>query len=429
MLIGERLASGFALYQESHTNLGPISALIYAGTDSLFGRSVLAYQVLSILLITYQSFLFNEALIENRAFKENSYIPAFLYAIIAAYFCDYAFLSPELMSMTFVLMALKRVFSHLNVRAKRDETILNVGLQLGIATLFFLPNAIFLSATLLTLLLFSSTIPRRFALLCYGYFLVLILVALYFFLAGGLGDFLRDFFASWFAYSRSSLFSTNNTLILLIPILWLSLVAIVRVLRSRRFTTYQGKLQQVMLLLLLFGIAIWFASPTKGPFNFIFITAPLAFFLSHFLLLLRSNATAEALFFLFFIIITGSRYIIFIIPSEIQDVVSVEQVFISKTQINDSGKKLLVLGNTDISVYSDNQPATPYFDWSSSKEYLNKELKLTDLNEVYKDFKKDSPEVIIDSANVVPILFDRMPILSDKYQRKSQTRYVLKEKR
>ena len=59
MLVGEKLTNGADLYSEIWDNIGPLSAMVYALIDFLFGKSQLAYQIIAWLFVFFQAFIFN----------------------------------------------------------------------------------------------------------------------------------------------------------------------------------------------------------------------------------------------------------------------------------------------------------------------------------------------------------------------------------
>ena len=108
MLIGEKMSAGSQLYTELWDDVAPLSATVYWLLDELFGRSPWAFHILGIFLVIFQGYLFNDLLLRNRAFNQNTYVPAFIYMILMNCFFDFSSLPPVLMSLTFILLAITR---------------------------------------------------------------------------------------------------------------------------------------------------------------------------------------------------------------------------------------------------------------------------------------------------------------------------------
>ena len=59
MLVGEQINKGFMLYADIWDNTAPLSALVYAGLDGLFGRSQTVYQMAALTVASFQVIYFN----------------------------------------------------------------------------------------------------------------------------------------------------------------------------------------------------------------------------------------------------------------------------------------------------------------------------------------------------------------------------------
>ena len=197
MLVGERLSEGFSMYTDIYDDMGPLSALVYGSLDWVFGRSHGAYLTLGLLLVFVQAAIFNQFLLANKAYRENTYVPAFIYGVVMCYNFDFFLLSPQLMSLTFILLSLNNIFKRIDNKT-RDELFLNTGIYLGIGVLFYFPTWILFFAFLIILILFSNALPRRLFLMSIGFTLVIGLAFVYYYLTDALEDFIIQFvFSHW----------------------------------------------------------------------------------------------------------------------------------------------------------------------------------------------------------------------------------------
>ena len=71
-------------------------------------------------------------------------------------------------------------------------------------------------------------------------------------------------------------------------------------------------------------------------------------------------------------------------------------------------KKVLVLDD-DITVYQSNELATGFFDWSLSKDIFEHPDYYDNVTKVNNFFKEDPPDVIIDTNQLMPEFFKRIP--------------------
>ncbi|NJN28475.1 MAG: hypothetical protein HC819_22135 [Cyclobacteriaceae bacterium] len=137
MIVGERLNEGALLYVGIWDDLGPLSAIAYRLTDFVFGRSHLSFQILGLLIYFFQVFYMNYIALKHKMYNENNYLPALFYGILGLLFFNIIMLSPQLLGLTFVLLSLNSLFNHIETRNKTDGNLLNIGLYIGIASLFF----------------------------------------------------------------------------------------------------------------------------------------------------------------------------------------------------------------------------------------------------------------------------------------------------
>jgi len=138
-----RLSEGAMMYSGVWDTLSPLSAGFYWIVYSVFGESFVVIQILSVLLIFLQSTIFNTILINSNPFTENTYIPAIVYVVLASLYFDFFTVSPVMLGITFILLAMNNVFGQIEVRAKRDEKLLSTGIYLGLAALFHFPFFVF----------------------------------------------------------------------------------------------------------------------------------------------------------------------------------------------------------------------------------------------------------------------------------------------
>ena len=94
MLVGEQINKGFVMYSDIWDNTAPLSSMVYAGIDSLVGRSPLAYQVLAFLVAAFQVIYFNVVINNRDIFPKRSYLPGLMYTLFLNISVDCTTLSP-----------------------------------------------------------------------------------------------------------------------------------------------------------------------------------------------------------------------------------------------------------------------------------------------------------------------------------------------
>lgn len=425
MLVGEKVASGAMLYSEVWDGIAPLSALVYTLIDYLFGRSQLIYQILAYFTVCFQVFVFNRFLLTSRAYTENTYLPGFLYALLASTCYDMNTLTPFLMGMTFILLALNNIFSHIEVRAKRDEDILNIGLYIGIATVIYLPYCIFAICTLVIFTFFTGTVPRRYALMTFGFLLPVIVAVGYFYLTDRLDDFLFSFLAPFTEIEKVWYINLKNTLIIFVAPIAFFLLSFVRIIQGARLTNYQNRLTQTMLVWLVFGVLFVVLSDSNSPNVYTVLVAPFAFYIAHYYLAKKRGVFAELSFLLFFLLI-ASTSVMSHYPSFLKNYFSdTEYLIDSNENQNLKSKKVLVLDD-NLGAYYHSEMSTPFLNWQLSEGVFTNLNYYDNLTTIYDGINNDRPDVILDPNGLMDNVISKIPLLAKIYDKRLDGNYYLK---
>lgn len=420
MLIGEKLVlDGGLMYHDIWDTTAPLAVAVYKGMAFMFGNSALAYHLLASFLIFVQASIFNHLLLRNKAYKENSYVPAFAYVLLAHLFEDFMALTPPLMGLTFVLLAVNNIFKRIDNQTQ-DDLFLYTGIYLGIASLCYLPFLMFFVIAVVSLVLFSGAIIRRIFLLIHGFFLVIVLSGLY--------AYLYDIHEAWWAFyvrswwtidqvdlisGRSLFWSTALPALLLV-------LAIIKTYSLGRFVNYQVKFQQVMLFFLLGGLVNLFIADYWALYQLILIVPVMAFFTAHYLLLIRKTWQAELITLLFIVSVIGTHLTLSKNWFYVHELIGMEQVSagfpVGEPLV--SGKKILVLG-PDARYYSGNRLATPFLNWQLASPVFEGLEYYYYIQLGHERLMSDLPEVIVDQQGIIPELFERMPLVARAYRQSS----------
>jgi hypothetical protein len=200
---------------------------------------------------------------------------------------------------------------------------------------------------------------------------------------------------------------------------------IIRVLRGQRYNSFQNRSHQMIIVTAIFSLISFFVSGQYTPSNMIYMIAPLAFFCAGFFIHAKKMLIPEILFLLFFILtifvsITGAKPFLGIFQNGLANFRVIE----SNLKPQYQGKRIFVTGQ-HIDAYKTNAMATGYLSWSLAKKDFENPNNYLSLSNIYNNFKKDMPEVIIDRENVIPAIFKNMPELRAKYKTAEKGIYVL----
>jgi hypothetical protein len=423
-IAGSRLSDGAIMYSGVWDTLSPLSSGVYWIIYSLFGESYWTIQILSVLLVFIQSVIFNTTLINKNAFNENTYIPSVVYIILASLYFDFFSLSPVLLGLTFILLAMNNIFGQIEVRAKRDEKLLSTGLYFGIATLFHFPFFIFGLTVIVVFVLFTATIRRRYFLYLFGWILPLILTALYYYYNNSLGLFWQNHIMSWFRI-ETKIFIPNSLALMIIGFVGFFLIlSILRIIRRARLTNYQGRLTQAVFLILILSGTLLFLEVDRNAYIFLAFVPSSAFFISHFFTLTKKGFLGEMIF-MFFLIATVIFNYKSMVDADEEGQFNVSSYFVKEDlrYKEFENKRICWLGD-NILVYQNASAGTPFINWRLSEEIWEKSKKFENLTIIASSIEEDRPEVIVDPEGLLTKFFERAPKIREKYTREGEIYYL-----
>jgi hypothetical protein len=417
MVLGQKIAEGGLIYHEVLDDTSPLAAWTYGLTHLIFGKSTNTYAVLAVLLFIFQAGYFNLFLLRFKAYNENCYVPALIYATLGFMAFDILSFSPELMGLTFVLFSIKNLFSHLEARFKSDAPIINSGLHLGIACLFYLPYIVLTPAIILSMLFYTGTIRRRYLLFIYSLVFPLLILYMYFYWAGHTDSLIICYFQSLFRldYLRPLNFTTL-AVIIFVPMV-VGGISIVRTLQAPAYINFQSRLQGVMLILLLFSSIGWLLWSRKSGLSLVLFVPMLAFFMAHNFLIIRRKVFQELYFSVYFILILTFFYASRFEKYGIEKITDFQKVIVDapESQFGDlKGKSVLILG-FDLRPLLFARLATPYLNWEISSRKFGRLEYYDNITSIYNDIITDLPDYIIDHEELMPELMQKMPLLKKLY--------------
>jgi hypothetical protein len=415
MLIGERLYKGFSLYENLWENIAPLSAYLYQVLHFFFGKSQLAYQILSILLIYFQALLFNNLLIRNRAFKENTLIPAFLYILLMNLFFDFNTFSPILISNTFILLAIGNLFNHIENKSA-EESMFRIGVNIGLATLFFFPSVLFLIAILIATLFFTGAQVKKYFLLLIGATLPLAIFWLYYFWTDTLDDYYLNLIYPYFYLGSTDYLGINSyTTISFIPLIFI-FFSLLLIYHSGRYTSYQIRYVFSMIFMFAVGILVLIALREKSAYHLSLLVPFGSYFISHYFIIIEKKLIryiSSIIFIASVLLVNYGSYFNFMF----QDSIRFEELIVKETPYDEvtKNRRILVMGS-NIDIYNNSTLATPYLNWHMAKIHFDNLEYQDNLTAIYKNLHADLPEIIIDLENRIPAIFEIFPTIASKYK-------------
>lgn len=428
MLVGEQMSHGHLLYRDIWDSVSPLSAAVYWLLNTLFGRSQGALHAAATAVSVFQIIYFNYVMNTRDVYPDRNFWPGLLYALFLHLSFDCLTLSPILLSTTFLLLAFGTLIKQLNRQGVTDE-VFEAGIYIGLATLFYLPSAVFIVWASASLLLFTGATFRQHSLTLFGFAFPIAVTLLYYYLNDSLDDFNRNLLASVFRVRQYALSDYRALIVSLLVPVSVAVMGFFSLFRTgNRYVNFQQRCQQIMLFWAVAALLTVALMPFLAPMGFLTFVPPMAFFA----VLYFQNARKPWLAELGFLAVAGLMLGVFyqgalgLLPGTDIGRLSALQVKPSPLPADIQNQKLLVIGE-DLSAYRQNRPATPYLNWDLAKYDLRNLDNYEAVVNVYDHFRNDPPTYIIDRENVVEKLFQRAPALAAMY-RPTQTAGVYQRK-
>jgi hypothetical protein len=412
-ILGEAFTEGKKIYIQVYDNTPPLAATFYGIMNWLFDRSVTGWHVMAFIFIFFQAAYFGIMLINNKAYTDNTYLPALIYGVLAFFSFDLFSFSADLLASTFLLFTINNLFKEIEFKIQRDETVLNIGFTIGIASLLVFAYAAFLFAVGFMMVIFARASFRKILLMVCGFIIPHTILILLYFYRDNLSLLWQNFYLPSIYFSKHSLISFKSMVILAIIPAAYFLFSLVMLNRVARFTRYQSQLLQVMFIWIAPCGILLMLTPQLTPGSFYVFLPPFAYFICHYLLLIRRKWIAETMLWLFLLGIPAvslmARY------NKIKGV-NYAALFPEEKPPIAFGKKVMVLGD-NATIYQNNFLAGYFLNWDLSRVVFEEPDYYEHLTTINQSFENDPPDLILDERNLMMPVFERIPKLKKQYRR------------
>lgn len=415
LTIGEAMQTS-DMYRGIFDSLAPLSSFTYWVVVLIFGKSGLALHLLGTLLMIVQAVIFNNLTIRNKVYEQNTYLPAFVYLVVASSHYSLSVFSPAQLGMTFVMMAFSQMLSHVEFRAKRDEQIMSIGLLIGVATLFYLPLFIFLPIVLFELMIFTNTMGRRyFVLIISSLVPFLLTMCVYWVRHDSPAYFITNFLLPSMQWSTPDVSQFTIQLPVYAPLIILLLIGLISMPKQRRLNNYQTRLVQLFLFTALLSCSFLFLASPDLPSLMIISLPAVAFFGTHLFYLVRKPLLDLIYSLLFLGIFLGVAY-----QTEYGFIGWPKHVTFNKEISTDlakliKDKRIWVIGD-EPELYRGAKLGSGFYNWQLSKPVLDHLDYYDNLVFIDQNLRKFNPEIILDYAMRWRQLAGHIPRLQKQYE-------------
>lgn len=420
MIVGEQMSQGNLLYRDIWDSVSPLSALVYWGIDSIFGRSPVVLHGAATLVSVFQIVYFNYLTNVRDLYPDRSFWPGLLYMLFMHLSFDCLTLSPVLMSTSWLLLAFGTLIRQMDRRGATDE-VFEVGFYIGIAALFYLPSALFILWAIVSLLFYTGATFRQYSLSVFGFLFPFAATVLFYYMCDSLDDFNRNLLASVFRVRQYSLSDFQSLFASLLIPLGLGVLGFLSLFnRTGGYVNFQQRVQQIMAIWFVVAVLTIGLMPFLAPMAFLSFVPPMAYFTYYYFENIRKGWLAETSFSIAFLLMLLLFYqgALGLIPGAELGRLSTLQVKPSPLPGNIRDRNVLIIGE-DLSAYRQNRLATPYLNWDLAKYDLKNLDNYESVINVFDHFRQDPPDYIVDREKVVDKLFQRAPAIAAQYEKTS----------
>lgn len=414
LVIGEKVQEGKTLYSEIVDLSGPLAGWFNGFLDLIFGRSIFARHILAFIVLFFQAAFVGIMFADKKAFSENTYIPSLLYAILFFFSFDTLSLTPELLGMGFILLALNNLLKEIEFREQRNESIFNLGVYISLASLFSFSFFVYLPGALLILIIFTRHPVRKYFLLICGFLIPHVLLLSIFYLLDSSREMWNYYYLPNLGMNSTRYFPTSGLWWLgTVPLIFL-LISLFMLNREARLTKYQTQLVQSMFCWMIFSFLHLFFSKDIRPQSFIPVIPSLSFFITHSILVIHKKKFAEIGIWILLITTVSISYL------ARYDMTGVDysNLMVKDEKLNKPAKRILVLDD-NIGIYKNYSLASPFFNWELSNPIFSTPEYYESVITVHNGLTSDPPDVIRDREDKLKPFLERAPQLKRMYVREA----------
>lgn len=414
-LLGEAMVEGKTMYVQVFDDTPLLAGKLMGLMSLIFGRSMLAGHIVALLIIFFQAGYFAILLINNKAYAETTYVPSLIFALLCFFSFDLLSFSPELLASTVLLFALNQLFHEIEFKIQNDVIILKLGVYLGLTTFLVFSYWVFLLLSIIILIGLTRAGFRKIALMIFGFLLPHALVITLYYYNGETGLLWKNYYISNMTLFGEMIVSTKGLFVLGAVPLTYFVFSIFMMNREARFTKYQSQLMQVMFLWLLFSLLQVMIARQVTPTSLITFIPPLAYFISHYLLLINRKWIAEMMLWLFIGGIMSMNLLTR--AGRVESVVFKRMFPTPSTYANQIENQKVMLLGPGLEIYQRNELGGFFLNWKLSEPIFEDLDTYSNVEIVASCFQMDPPQVIIDKGDRMKQVMDRIPSLATQYKK------------
>jgi len=288
---------------------GEAENVLFAPIFRLTSENPLLNVILSAVLAMVLALLIEMIIARYQFIRIRTRLPAILFVVIIGGFTGLHTLHPVYFAAIFLLLAIFRLFGIFE-QSKAYTIVFDVGVLLGVGSLFYINMVVFLPAFIVGLLVLNrDTRWREFVLIIIGFLLPLIFAVSYFFSTGRLIPLLQIF--------QQSIMEPVNHFRSNIPLqVYLGVLVVLTVMGSivmaQQYDTKKvssRKYFTVFFFVFLFSLGGFVFIPAASHEMLILTAIPVTYLISNFLVFMKSRFWSEFFFLLLLGIVIALQFV------------------------------------------------------------------------------------------------------------------------
>ncbi len=299
---------GFWFYKETiviEDNRAPFYNIIADFFESYKFLNVL----LAFIFLILQAFMLNNVITLKNLVDRHSFMPGFIYAVLMSSTFDMFSFNPVLVANFFFILILNKIMDVFNEDKVYFE-IFNVGLLVGVASLFYFPAILFILLAIIALFVYYLVSLRAVLATLIGFFTPFFFLCLYYFLIDELHNcftLFSDIFSTCFILNiETGMFLRTYLIVYALVALIAVLKVFLSVIRDRPMRI--RKRYNILFYFFLISLVSVFFTPDNQILHLGLINIPLAGILACFFHSTRKKLWNELLFILLIIFLLLAKF-------------------------------------------------------------------------------------------------------------------------
>jgi hypothetical protein len=426
VLLGYKITEGFLPYLHIRDNIAPLSALVYYLLSFLGDYTLIAHYITSMVLLFIQAITVNQIIASHRANRELSNLPAYTYILFACLVPDFASLSPIVISLTFLVIAIAKL-SEVLTQKQSEDAYYSIGFHLGLAILADAVALIYISAIMWVLLAYTDSNAKRISLFLIGTLFPLVILGMALYWLESLSFAIEYLSVDLFNLNILNNIQSWTNFYWLFPPAVFTGYAILFGFTIRGYNLTQQRIRNLFFSWLIFTLlALFFLKDPWEDAHFMLLLPACAYYFGSYLLSAKMRWLASIFSLLLILqgVSVNMGILITKIPAESLSILknpNVDVTTLVQGLSGDQGPQKTAGGIVGWQVAA---PYPSYFGGNLESVYLHPQITLNELKQVndyrgvdriHQAFSLQLPTRIEDPAGILEPVWKRLPGIRAKY--------------